>query len=336
MKIGSHELAGRAFAAPMAGLSDAPFRRLCRRLGAAYAVGEMTGSDPRLRTSRKTQQRLSFETDAAPIVVQLAGADAHMLAQAARHCVDLGAQVVDINMGCPARKVCNVASGSALLRDEALVGRILDAVVGAVDVPVTLKIRTGWDAGSRNATRIARIAQSAGVRMLAIHGRTRACGFGGSAEYDTIADVKAEVGIPVVANGDIDSPKKAREVLHATGADAVMVGRAALERPWIFGQIGHLLEFGTEAGEPTIENLRPLLLAMLDDHYRHHGEDAGVRTARKRVHWLARRLEGGVAFCEAFHAVQDSAAQRTLFGDFLEQCAARAPCFRYHDEEGGQ
>jgi len=334
MNIGSHELAGRAFAAPMAGLTDAPFRRLCRRLGAAYAVGEMTGSDPRLQASTKTRRRLRIDSDEPPVAVQLAGADAGMLADAARRCADLGAQVIDINMGCPAKKVCAVASGSALLRDEPLVGRILDAVVAASPVPVTLKMRTGWDRSQRNAVRVARMAEAAGVRMLAVHGRTRACGFGGSAEYETIGQVRASVRIPVVANGDIDSPGKARDVLASTGADAVMVGRAALERPWIFAQIEHLLCHGTTPAEPGILSLRPMLLDLFDDHYRHYGEDAGVRTARKRVHWLMRRVEGGEAFCAEFHALQDSASQRERLDAFLLESAGRSPTFQYRNGAG--
>jgi tRNA-dihydrouridine synthase B len=246
MRIGSHELNNRVFAAPMAGVTDRPFRRLCRRFGAGYAVAEMAASNPRLWASEKTMRRLNPDGERAPVAVQLAGADPPMLAEAARYNVDRGAQIIDINMGCPAKKVCAVASGSALLRDEALVGRILEAVVAAVDVPVTLKFRTGWSPENRNAVRIARMAQDAGVRMLTLHGRTRECGFAGDAEYETIAAVKRAVSIPVVANGDIGSPAKARDVLAATGADAVMIGRAAQGRPWLFREIEHFLATGEE------------------------------------------------------------------------------------------
>jgi len=238
MRIGSYELKDRVFVAPMAGVTDRPFRRLCRRLGAAYAVSEMVTSDPRLRASGKTTRRLDHEGEAAPVAVQLVGADPAVLSDAARYNVDRGAQIIDLNMGCPARKVCQVACGSALLKDEELVARIVESVVRAVDVPVTLKYRTGWDRLHRNAVRIARLAEACGVRMLTLHGRTRACGFGGQAEYDTIAQVKQAVRIPVVANGDVDTPEKARLVFEATGADAIMIGRAAQGRPWIFRELG--------------------------------------------------------------------------------------------------
>src|SRR5579859_538244 len=248
--LGSHNLRNNLFVAPMAGVTDRPFRQLCKRLGAGYAVSEMVASNAQLWKSEKTMRRANHTGEVEPIAVQIAGADPAMMAEAARYNVANGAQIIDINMGCPAKKVCNVAAGSALLQDEPLVGRILDAVVAAVDIAVTLKIRTGWDLRNRNAVRIAQIAQSAGVKALSIHGRTRACAFIGEVEYDTIADVKSRIGIPVIANGDIDSPEKAREVLRCTGADALMIGRAAQGRPWIFREIEHYLKYGYHLPAP--------------------------------------------------------------------------------------
>jgi tRNA-dihydrouridine synthase B len=317
MRIGSHELANRVFAAPMAGVTDRPFRRLCRRLGAGYAVAEMAASNPRLWASEKTMRRLNHDGERAPVAVQLAGADPQMLAEAARHNVDRGAQIVDINMGCPTKKVCAAACGSALLRDEILVARILESVVAAVDVPVTLKFRTGWSPDHRNAVRIARLAERAGVRMLTLHGRTRACGFSGAAEYETIAAVKQAVSIPVVANGDIDSPRKAREVMAATGADAVMIGRAALGRPWIFREIEHFLATGQMLPPPEVEEIRPLLQEHLQEHYRFYGEHQGVRSARKHIGWYTRRLVGGADFCSRMNRIDDPQAQAEAVDAFL-------------------
>ncbi|MBK9243909.1 MAG: tRNA dihydrouridine synthase DusB [Burkholderiales bacterium] len=332
MRIGSHELNNRVFAAPMAGVTDRPFRRLCRRFGAGYAVAEMAASNPRLWAAEKTMRRLNHDGEGAPVAVQLAGAEPRMLAEAARYNVDRGAQVIDINMGCPAKKVCAVASGSALLRDEALVGRILGAVVGAVDVPVTLKYRTGWSPESRNAIRVARLAEDAGVRMLTLHGRTRACGFGGQAEYQTIAEVKRAVSIPVVANGDIDSPAKAREVLAATGADAVMIGRAAQGRPWIFREIEHFLATGRTAPPPTVEEMRPALLEHLQEHYAFYGAAQGVRTARKHIIWYTRRLVGGAAFCERMNRIDEPQAQAAALDEFLQRHGDRFG--RLTDDDG--
>jgi tRNA-dihydrouridine synthase B len=333
MRIGPHEVPGRVFAAPMAGIADRPLRRLWRAMGADYVVGEMTTADPRLRATAKTARRLVLDGEDAPVAVQLAGADPQSLAEAARYCVDLGAQIIDINMGCPAKKVCNVASGSALLRDESLVARIVEAVVAAVPVPVTLKLRTGWSPEQRNAPRICRMAESAGVQMLTLHGRTRACGFGGQAEYDTIAEVKSRAGIPVVANGDIDTPHKALEVLRRTGADAVMIGRAAQARPWIFREVDHYLRHGTALAPLRIDALAPLLLRHLDEHYAHYGEFIGARTARKRIHFLARGLRGGACLAERFNATEDCAEQRHAFEEFLTQAAAHAAFFEYIDEQ---
>ncbi len=332
MKIGPHEIAGRVFAAPMAGIADRPLRRLWRALGAAYAVGEMTTADPRLRDSAKTALRLRADDGQGPIAVQLAGADPAMLADAARYCVELGAEVIDLNMGCPVKKVCNAASGSALLRDEPLVARILEAVVGAVTVPVTLKLRTGWSPDLRNAPRLCRMAESIGVQMLTLHGRTRACGFGGRAEYDTIAEVKSQVGIPVVANGDIDTPEKAHAVLQYTRADAVMIGRAAQARPWIFRDMEYFLEHGWHRAPPAIAVLGPLLLAHLDEHYAHHGEFIGVRSARKRIHFLARGLRDGAALCDRVNRIENCLEQRRAFEEFLSESAARGPFFEYIGE----
>jgi tRNA-dihydrouridine synthase B len=323
MRIGSHELANRLFVAPMAGVTDRPFRQLCKKLGAGYAVSEMAASNPKLWASEKTSRRLNHDGEAEPKAVQLAGADPEMLAEAARFNVARGAQVIDINMGCPAKKVCNVACGSALLKDEALVARILHAVVAAVGVPVTLKFRTGWDPQHRNALAIARLAEQAGIAMLTLHGRTRACGYGGRAEHDTIAAVKRAVRIPVVANGDIDSPEKARAVLAATGADAVMIGRAAQGRPWIFREIDHFLRTGAHLPPPTVAEARALLLAHLDDHYRFYGEHLGVRTARKHIHWYTRQLEGGTEFCDRMNALDSTAEQARAVDRFLTQHAAR-------------
>lgn len=318
MRIGPYAPANRVFVAPMAGVTDRPYRQLCKRLGAGYAVSEMAASNPRLWASEKTSRRLNHDGEAEPSAVQLAGADPQMLAEAARYNVARGAQIIDINMGCPAKKVLNAACGSALLRDEPLVARIFAAVVAAVEVPVTVKIRTGWDPGSRNAVRIAQLAQDSGVQMLTVHGRTRACGFGGQAEYETIAAVKRAVTIPVVANGDIDSPRKAQAVLATTGADAVMIGRAALGRPWLYGQIAAYLATGTVPPPPLVDEARERLLEHLDDHYRFHGAERGVKSARKHLGWYLKPLAGGADFCDRLNTLDDCAAQRHAVSDFLQ------------------
>ena len=325
MRLGSFELTNRVFVAPMAGVTDRPYRMLCKRLGAGYAVSEMAASNPRLWASEKTARRLNHDGESEPKAVQLAGADPAMLAEAARFNIIRGAQVIDINMGCPAKKVCNVACGSALLKDETLVARILDTVVSACTphgVPVTLKFRTGWDPDNRNALRIGELAQQAGIAMLTLHGRTRACGFGGQAEYATIAAVKRAVSIPVVANGDIDSPEKARHVLDVTGADAVMIGRAAQGRPWIFGEIDHFLTTGARLPPPSTDTVRELLLAHLEDHYRFYGEHVGLRTARKHIGWYLRPLIGGDAFCDEMNRIEDCASQAAAVDRFLRAHAA--------------
>ncbi len=326
MRIGAHVLRNALLVAPMAGITDRPFRRLARRYGAALAVSEMISSRPELRETRKSRLRRDHAGEAGPISVQIAGADPAMLAEAARYNVDQGAQIIDINMGCPAKKVCNVAAGSALLEDEALVARILAAVVAAVSVPVTLKIRTGPHPERRNAVRIARIAEDAGVQMLAVHGRTRACAFGGQAEYRTIAEVKAAVGIPVVANGDIATPQDARRVLEATGADGVMVGRAAQGRPWLFREIAHYLATGRQLAAPGMAEMCAVLVEHLEGLYDLYGEEQGARVARKHIGWTVARLPGGEAFRRRANALVGAAAQldavREYFACFEERLAA--------------
>jgi len=313
----------------MAGVTDRPFRQLCKRLGAGYAVSEMVASNPRLRDTAKSLRRIDHAGEFAPIAVQIAGADPQMMADAARYNVERGAQIIDINMGCPAKKVCNVAAGSALLRDEALVASILHAVVGAVAVPVTLKIRTGWCPAEKNAVRIARIAEQEGIAALAVHGRTRACAFVGAVEYDTIAAVKSTVRIPVWANGDIHSPRRAAEVLARTGADGLMIGRAAQGRPWIFREIAHFLAHGEDLAPPTVEEARTLVLEHLADHYAFHGEAIGVRTARKHLGWYTRDLAGGNDFRQHMNAAETAAAQVAAVQGYFDRLAAHGERLDY-------
>ena len=329
MHIGTHCIDNNLVVAPMAGVTDRPFRQLCKRMGAGLAVSEMIASKPELRDSAKSRARSDHTGEVEPIVVQIAGADPAQLADAARYNVERGAQIVDINMGCPAKKVCNVAAGSALLKDEPLVGAILERVVGAVDVPVTLKIRTGWSREHRNAVRIARIAEGAGVAALSIHGRTRECGFVAPVEYETIRAVKQAVVIPVIANGDIDSPEKARDVLARTGADGVMIGRAAQGRPWIFREIRHFLERGQHLPPPEVEEVRGAVLHHLADHYGFYGEFAGVRIARKHLGWYAAGLAGGEAFRHEVNRLETSAAQIAAVNQFFDRLAARADRLEY-------
>ena len=296
----------------MAGVTDRPFRQLCKRLGAGYAVSEMAASNPQLWETVKSSRRLNHDGESEPVSVQIAGADPHMMAQAAVFNIAKGAKVIDINMGCPVKKVCNVASGSALLRHEDLIARILEAVVQActpLGIPDTLKTRTGWDREHRNAVRIAQLAQDCGISALTLHGRTRADLYLGQAEYDTIREVKASVSIPVVANGDIDSPQKARAVLDYTGADAIMIGRAAQGRPWIFREIDHFLRTGQTLAAPTWQEMRELLLHHLADHYLFYGERTGVRTARKHIGWYASGLAGGLAFAAHINQLETTAEQ---------------------------
>ena len=305
----------------MAGVTDRPFRQLCKRLGAGYAVSEMVASDPRLRHTEKSRRRLDHRGECPPIAVQIAGADPRMLADAARYNVAQGAQVIDINMGCPAKKVCNVAAGSALLSNEPLAEAIVAAVVAAVDVPVTLKIRTGATPQTRNAVAIATMAERAGVAALAVHGRTRACAFTGAVDYETIRAVKAAVRIPVIANGDIDSPQRARDVLAHTGADGLMIGRAAQGRPWIFREIEHFIATGEALEPPTVEEARALIVAHLHDHYAFHGEDIGVRTARKHLGWYTEGLEGGAEARREINAAGTSAEQVAIVNRYFDRLA---------------
>jgi tRNA-dihydrouridine synthase B len=299
-------------------VTDRPFRQLCKQLGAGYAVSEMAASDPRLWASQKTSRRINHDGEMAPRAVQIAGADPAMLANCARFNVERGAQIIDINMGCPVKKVCNSWCGSALLQDEKLVQAILEAVVGAVDVPVTLKFRTGWDRQHKNALRIAALAEASGIAMLTLHGRTRADGYAGEAEYDTIAAVKASVGIPVVANGDIDSPEKAKAVLAATGADAVMIGRAAQGRPWIFREIDHFLRTGTYLPAPLVTEVAALMQEHLLAHYAFYGAYLGVRTARKHIGWYVRSLPGGEPFRQQMNLLEDCDAQLAAVRRFFD------------------
>lgn len=322
MRIGPHELPNHLFVAPMAGVTDRPFRQLCKTLGAGYAVSEMAASNPQLWDTDKSTRRLNHDGEIAPIAVQIAGSDPAMLAHAAQFNVDKGAQIIDINMGCPAKKVCNVAAGSALLRDESLVAAIVQAVVNAVDVPVTLKFRTGWDANHINALRIAHIAQDAGIQMLTLHGRTRADGYKGAAEYETIRAVKAAVQIPVVANGDITSPEKARDVLAHTQADAIMIGRAAQGRPWIFREIASFLETGTHINPPTVHEAKAVLLDHLTHHYAFYGERTGLLTARKHIGWYVIGLQGGEAFRQRMNALTDLKSQYNAVADFFDELAS--------------
>jgi tRNA-dihydrouridine synthase B len=324
MRIGAYLLPNELFVAPMAGVTDRPFRQLCRRLGAGYAVSEMVTSRRDLWHTLKTSRRADHAGEAAPIAVQIAGTDAAMMAEAAAYNIDRGAQIIDINMGCPAKKVCNKWAGSALMQDEPLALQIIDAVVAACaphGVPVTLKMRTGWCMQQRNALRLAMAAEQAGVAMVAVHGRTREQGYKGLAEYDTVAAVKAALRIPVVANGDIDSPHKARAVLAHTGADALMIGRAAQGRPWIFGEIAHYLRTGTLLPPPPVADVRRWLLDHLDDHYGLYGEYSGVRSARKHIGWALRTLPGGDAFRARMNLIETCEAQVRAVGDWFAELA---------------
>jgi tRNA-dihydrouridine synthase B len=322
MRIGAHVLRNGLFVAPMAGITDRPFRRLARRYGAGLAVSEMVSSRPELRESRKTRLRLDHSGETGPISVQIAGADPAMLASAARYNVERGAQIIDINMGCPAKKVCNVLAGSALLEDEALVARILEAVVGAVEVPVTLKIRTGPRPERRNAPRIARIAESAGIQLIAVHGRTRACAFAGQAEYDTIAEVKATVRIPVIANGDIQSPEDAKRVLALTGADGIMIGRAAQGKPWLFRQVAQYLATGEYSPAPGMRERGEVLTEHLEGLYDLYGPEQGARVARKHIGWTLRDLPGGEELRRCVNMIVEPQAQVRAVNSYFGRLAA--------------
>lgn len=321
MYIGHIPLANRLFVAPMAGVTDRPFRQLCKSLGAGYAVSEMVTSRKDLWNSLKTSRRANHDGEPGPIAVQIAGTEAQMMAEAAVYNVERGAQIIDINMGCPAKKVCNKWAGSALMQNEALAVEIAAAVVEACapfNVPVTLKMRTGWCQQHKNAVALARQFEAVGIQMLTVHGRTREQGYKGQAEYDTIAAVKAAVRVPVVANGDITSPEKARDVLAATGADAIMIGRAAQGRPWIFREIGHFLATGEHLAPPLVAEVRRLLLDHLHDHYSLYGELTGVRSARKHIAWYLRALPGGEAFRQHINTIEDAAAQWQAVADHLD------------------
>jgi len=317
MQIGPYQITNRLILAPMAGVTDRPFRQLCKRLGAGMAVSEMVTSNSLLWGSEKTKRRANHEGETDPRSVQIAGSDPQMMAEAAKHNADNGAQIIDINMGCPAKKICNVMAGSALLQHERVVGDILNAVVSAVDIPVTLKIRTGWDREHKNAPTIARIAEDAGIQSLAIHGRTRSDLYKGDAEYDTIADVKSRVAIPVVANGDITTPEKARFVLDYTGADAVMIGRAAQGRPWIFREIDHYLTTGTKLAEPDLVEIRDILLEHLNNLYAFYGEFTGVRIARKHIAWYSKGQAHGAEFRRIVTRLESSEEQLDMVQDFF-------------------
>ncbi len=319
MRIGPYSITSKTILAPMAGITDRPFRQLCKRLGAGMAVSEMVTANSLLWGSKKTLNRTNHQGEQEPRVVQIAGSDPTMLAEAARYNVEHGAQIIDINMGCPAKKVCNVMAGSALLQDEKRVKRILDAVVGAVAVPVTLKIRTGWDTSNRNGVRIARIAETAGIQALAVHGRTRACGYRGYAEYDTIRTIKENISIPVIANGDITTPEKAKFVLEYTGADAVMVGRGAQGNPWIFREINHYLATGTHLAPPSLGEIRDTLLEHLQAIYEFYGEYTGVRMARKHICWYSKSQPNGAAFRKKINQLETSVQQLAVTREFFNQ-----------------
>ena len=322
MRIGPYNIDPPVVLAPMAGVTDKPFRQLCKQLGAGLAVSEMTTGDPRLWHTQKSLHRMDHVGEPAPVSVQIAGTEPQVLADAARHNVDHGAQIIDINMGCPAKKVCNAWAGSALMRDESLVARILEAVVAAVDVPVTLKIRTGWNADNRNGLQIARIAESAGIAALAVHGRTRDQQYTGAAEYETIAAIKSALRIPVLANGDIDSPQKAAFVLQATGADGLLVGRAAQGRPWIFREIAHYLATGTVLPPPALSEVRDILLGHLQALHGFYGEHQGVRIARKHLGWYAKDRPENVAFRAVVNRAESADAQLRLTRDYFEALVA--------------
>ena len=331
MQIGPHKLKNNLIVAPMAGVTDRPFRQLCKVMGAGMAVSEMVASNSLLWGSEKTKRRANHEGEVDPISVQIVGADPAMLAEAAKYNVDRGAQIIDINMGCPAKKICNVMAGSALLQDEPLVGRLLSAVVKAVNVPVTLKIRTGWDKDHRNALNILRIAEDSGIQALAMHGRTRACAYSGDAEYDTIAAVKSAAHIPVIANGDITTPEKAKYVLEYTGADAIMIGRAAQGRPWIFREIEHFIETGEHLPLPEVIEIHRVLMAHLHDLYEFYGEYSGVRIARKHISWYTKGLTGSASFRHAMNQLQTTVEQVHAVDRFFNELATHGERLFYID-----
>ncbi len=317
MRIGPYTLDNNLLLAPMAGVTDKPFRQLCKMYGAGLAVSEMVASDPTLWNSKKSLLRLNHYEEESPRTVQIVGADPLAMANAAQYNVDLGAQIIDINMGCPARKVCNVFSGSALMQDETLVASILESVVDAVDVPVTLKIRTGWNKQNKNAVKIAQIAENSGIQMLTVHGRTRACGFSGDAEYRTIREVKAHVSIPVIANGDINTPEKAVEILNVSGTDGIMLGRAALGNPWIFNEINHFLKTGTHLSRPRVKEIQQVMLQHLNGLYELYGEYTGVRVARKHVGWYSKHLQSGEVLRSSLNKTETVESQLLVIENYF-------------------
>ncbi len=318
MQIGPYKLSNNLILAPMAGVTDRPFRQLCKQLGAGMAVSEMVSSNSLLWGSAKTRRRANHEGETEPRIIQIAGADPRLMAEAAKYNVDNGAQIIDINMGCPAKKVCNVMAGSALLQDESLVARILEAVVRAAPAPVTLKIRTGWDRQHRNGVAVARIAEQCGIQALAVHGRTRACAFGGEAEYDTIAAIKSEVRIPVIAGGDISTPEQAQFVLDYTRADGIMIGRAAQGRPWLFRAIQHYLETGRIMPEPGVAEIRAILMGHMRNLYAFYGEHTGVLMARKHLSWYSKGQNGSAQFRQTINAAASSAQQLAITRQFFD------------------
>jgi tRNA-dihydrouridine synthase B len=333
VKIGSIVLRNNLIVAPMAGVTDRPFRSLCKRMGAGMAVSEMVASNSLLWGSEKTIRRGNHEGEVEPKVIQIAGADPEMMAEAARYNVDKGADIIDINMGCPAKKICNVYAGSALLQNEPLVAKIVDAVVKAVNVPVTLKIRTGWNKENRNALTVARIAEEHGIQSLAMHGRTRACMYTGDAEYDTIRAVKQSVKIPVVANGDITTPEKAKFVLEYTGADAVMIGRAAQGRPWIFREIEHFLATGEKLPPPEVAEIREVLIGHLHDLYAFYGLERGVRVARKHIGWYTKGLKNSAVFRARMNTLESAELQLEAVARFFDELLAHNRALEYDEEE---
>lgn len=336
MQIGPHQLKNNLVVAPMAGVTDRPFRMLCKKMGAGLAVSEMVTSNSLLYGSEKTKRRANHEGEVSPISVQIAGAEPAMMAEAARHNVDNGAQIIDINMGCPAKKICNVMAGSALLRDEPLVAQILKAVVNAVDVPVTLKIRTGWDRQNKNAIMIAKMAEDIGVQALTIHGRTRNDLYHGDAEYDTIAAVKQAINIPLIANGDITTPEKAKFVLDYTKADAAMIGRAAQGRPWIFRETEHFLKTGEHMLPPTVDEIHQVMLEHLNDLYAFYGELTGMRVARKHISWYTKGLSGSAAFRHNMNTLQTIELQLAAINDFFAELKAKNDRLVYVDENDNE
>lgn len=334
MHIGPYKLKNNLVVAPMAGVTDRPFRVLCKKMGAGLAVSEMVTSNSLLYGSVKTLRRANHEGEVEPISVQIAGADPVMMAEAAKYNVDNGAQIIDINMGCPAKKICHVMAGSALLKDEPLVARILKAVVGAVDVPVTLKIRTGWDKQNRNAVQVAKMAEDIGIKALAMHGRTRACAYLGDAEYDTMAEVKQSINIPLIANGDITTPEKAKFVLDYTKADAVMIGRAAQGRPWIFREIGHFLATGQHLPPPEVAEIHQVMLEHLHDLYNFYGEVTGMRMARKHISWYTKGLKDSALFRHKINQLQSIDEQLEEIDAFFIHQSSQSRHLQYEDDSG--